>query len=634
MPAFNRTNLKASALAKIPSGTPGAVTALKIREVLTDVIDSATNPLDDGALATAAALASGLAGKSDTGHTHGAATTSTPGFMSAADKTKLDGISGSGTPGADGDDGWAPILSVVTDGARRVLQIVDWTGGTGTKPSVVNQFIGASGIVSTAAAAVDIRGAAGPAGSGAGDMLKSENLSGLPDYAAARTALGLGNVNNTSDAAKPISTATQTALDLKAPLASPAFTGTPTGITKAHVGLSNVDNTADASKPVSTAQAAADTAVQNFAVARANHTGTQLASTISDFIASARAQIEAALIAGTNVTITPAGSGATRTFTIAASGGGGGGGDMLAANNLSELTSPATARTNLGLGTSATTDAVAAVASTTGAPDAGKLPLLNSAGVLDASFLVNAPSGGGGGDLLSTLTAAEISITGATTATLGRMHVVSGTSTDYTITLPAASGNAGKWVGFRMASTLTKFVTINGELFWKGETVTYLSNGSTWVRFGGSSIGMSATLSYDYNSFGTPGGGQSISSATVTKINFNGEVNPTGAMTNVSNHTITILRGGRYSVTLCVAFDAVSPFAATRVFSRIRNAANTELAGAETGVSSGTYPTFYLPRVLTLAAGDVIHGACFQNSGASRPLYGNGITYLSVEELR
>jgi len=39
--------------------------------------------------------------------------------------------------------------------------------------------------------------------------------------------VGLGNVNNTSDASKPVSTATQTALDLKAPLASPTFTGTP-----------------------------------------------------------------------------------------------------------------------------------------------------------------------------------------------------------------------------------------------------------------------------------------------------------------------------------------------------------------------------------------------------------------------
>lgn len=77
------------------------------------------------------------------------------------------------------------------------------------------------------------------------------------DVTLAKGDVGLGNVDNTSDASKPVSTATQTALNLKAPLASPAFTGTPTGITKAHVGLGNVDNTSDANKPVSTAQASA-----------------------------------------------------------------------------------------------------------------------------------------------------------------------------------------------------------------------------------------------------------------------------------------------------------------------------------------------------------------------------------------
>lgn len=59
-------------------------------------------------------------------------------------------------------------------------------------------------------------------------------------------------------------------------------------------------------------------------LARANHTGTQTASTISDFNASSRGQTEAMLIAGSNVTLTPAGSGATRTLTIASTGGGGG----------------------------------------------------------------------------------------------------------------------------------------------------------------------------------------------------------------------------------------------------------------------------------------------------------------------
>ena len=67
-----------------------------------------------------------------------------------------------------------------------------------------------------------------------------------------KTHVGLGNVDNTTDANKPISTATQTALDLKlasatasttyAPIASPTFTGTVGGVTKAMVGLSDVDN--------------------------------------------------------------------------------------------------------------------------------------------------------------------------------------------------------------------------------------------------------------------------------------------------------------------------------------------------------------------------------------------------------
>jgi hypothetical protein len=115
----------------------------------------------------------------------------------------------------------------------------------------------------------------------------------------AKADVGLSNIDNTADADKPVSTAQQTALNLKANLASPTFTGVPvaptatagtnttqiattafvaaavagggavtsvagrTGVivlTKSDVGLSNVDNTSDLSKPVSTATAAADTA--------------------------------------------------------------------------------------------------------------------------------------------------------------------------------------------------------------------------------------------------------------------------------------------------------------------------------------------------------------------------------------
>lgn len=68
-----------------------------------------------------------------------------------------------------------------------------------------------------------------------------------------------------------------------APVQSVAgLTGAVT-LTKTNVDLGNVDNTADVNKPVSAAQSASDIAVQLYATQRANHTGTQLASTISDF---------------------------------------------------------------------------------------------------------------------------------------------------------------------------------------------------------------------------------------------------------------------------------------------------------------------------------------------------------------
>lgn len=70
-----------------------------------------------------------------------------------------------------------------------------------------------------------------------------------------KAMVGLSNADNTSDLSKPISTATQTALDAKANASALTShtdnTSNPHSVTKAQVGLGNVDNTADASKSVS-----------------------------------------------------------------------------------------------------------------------------------------------------------------------------------------------------------------------------------------------------------------------------------------------------------------------------------------------------------------------------------------------
>ena len=68
-----------------------------------------------------------------------------------------------------------------------------------------------------------------------------------------KSLVGLGDVDNTNDFSKPISTATQTALDLKSNLNNPTFTGTVTAptinaLTALHINGTST-NTLYASKP-------------------------------------------------------------------------------------------------------------------------------------------------------------------------------------------------------------------------------------------------------------------------------------------------------------------------------------------------------------------------------------------------
>jgi len=68
-----------------------------------------------------------------------------------------------GIQGPAGSNGWLPILAAAIDGERRVFQVVDWQGGTGTKPST-GGYLGAGGIVTDIAEATDVRGPQGVVG--------------------------------------------------------------------------------------------------------------------------------------------------------------------------------------------------------------------------------------------------------------------------------------------------------------------------------------------------------------------------------------------------------------------------------------------------------------------------------------
>lgn len=117
-----------------------------------------------------------------------------------------------------------------------------------------------------------------------------------------KTDVGLSNVDNTSDASKPISTATQTALNAKAPIANPTFTGTVGGINAAMVGLGSVDNTSDLSKPISTATQAALDLKENIADAFSGSAAdlTGLFNAVVDTITSTTARVGLCVMVGYN----------------------------------------------------------------------------------------------------------------------------------------------------------------------------------------------------------------------------------------------------------------------------------------------------------------------------------------------
>ncbi len=167
-----------------------------------------------------------------------------------AEKTKLSGIASGAT--ANATDAQLRDRATHT-GAQAISTVTGLQGAldakeaAGTAATAVSSHVAAGDphpqytTAAEAAAAAPVQSVAGKTGA----------------VTLAKADVGLSNVDNTSDANKPVSTAQQTALNLKANLASPTFTGTVGGITKTMVGLGNVDNTADAAKPVSTAQATA-----------------------------------------------------------------------------------------------------------------------------------------------------------------------------------------------------------------------------------------------------------------------------------------------------------------------------------------------------------------------------------------
>jgi len=133
-----------------------------------------------------------------------------------------------------------------------------------------------------------------------------------------KSMVGLGSVDNTADTAKPVSTAAQTALDLKAPLASPALTGVPTAPTAtAGTSTTQVATTAFVGTAVSNLVASAPAALDTLnELATALGNDASFSTTITNSIAT-KSPIASPTFTGT---VTAPAITATGLITASASG--------------------------------------------------------------------------------------------------------------------------------------------------------------------------------------------------------------------------------------------------------------------------------------------------------------------------
>lgn len=143
-----------------------------------------------------------------------------------------------------------------------------------------------------------------------------------------------------------------------------------------------------------------------------------------------------------------------------------------------------------------------------------------------------------------------ISVTTTATATIGRMHVCTGTSADYTVTLPAAAGNAGRFIGVRMAPGLTRLVTIDGNasetingastrVMWANESALLSCDGAGWFKVAGASVAMTARIEASAT--------QSFASGAFVEMTMGTVARDVGALTGTAN-AIVPRRSGQYAI--------------------------------------------------------------------------------------
>lgn len=249
----------------------------------------------------------------------------------------------------------------------------------------------------------------------------------------------------------------------------------------------------------------------------------------------------------------------------------------------------------------------------------------------DNTWATPVGGGGGSGNIIADVT--ETPITGTTTLSVSTAYVCSGSS--YPVTLPTASGNAGKMISLRMTNSLTGLVTVDGNgsetidgapnrKMHHGESALLVSDGTQWCKLSTGSVSiplmfmMSSIATTPCNSHTR----QKITLGTIDRESLSG-------FASTSNNEVTIPRNSIYR-----AIGRFQNIANTSAFSPAYPSVSWDRGGSESHQELPGYTADYdviggATPDLSFLENDKVYLKMIQYSGATK----NYIAILGLTEV-
>lgn len=230
-----------------------------------------------------------------------------------------------------------------------------------------------------------------------------------------------------------------------------------------------------------------------------------------------------------------------------------------------------------------------------------------------------------------------VSITDTANLDFNKHYVISVTSADKTMSLPAVANNGGKLISIQIDSSTTKLITIDGNsselidgaqtrVMWASESCTLLCNGTSWNKIAGKSIPM---LAYLYQ-----GSNQSISSGQASKCNIDTVISTfdNASMSDTTNKKITIRRSSNYNMNFGVHITNLAASNGMQAFIYKNNAGWQYTDQSTQPWGPGTKDTRAVMSSY-LASSDYLELYTVQHGATATLLAGDTNTFLIIQEI-